>query len=175
MTDKPIEKTEEEKNEELAKANLDKKNRLWDYAAPKLITHAKYGELADISEVFYRNSIIQVPTDHTYQLLFLPQLLTEGGAITSQYIQSTSQAILQNSFFNLKIEDALAYTEYKGPIRTDYAGKYLNQIDKEGAFRIINDAMLYQSDEVAKGILGLRQKEISKGLEKIVGEPEKKE
>jgi hypothetical protein len=175
MTDKPTEKTEEEKKEEVAKAHLDKKNRLWDYASPKLITHEEYGNLANASEALYANAIIQVPTDHAYKLLFLPQLLKEGGAITSSYIQSASENILQNSFFDLKIEDALNYAGYKGSIKADYTGKYLNQIEKDKAHQIIRNAMLYQSDEVAKGILELRQKEIPKGLEKIIGGSEDKE
>lgn len=174
-TPQPKEKTEEEKREEVAKLNLDTKNRLWDYASPKLITHEEYGGLANEAEAFYFKAISETPSDLAYKSLFLPQLLNEGGAITSPYIQKTSQLILQESLSSLKAENALSYCGYKGALGPSYSGKYITQLDPKIAGAIVGSAMQYQKDEIVKKILSSRQENIPKGLEQILAEPKKPE
>jgi hypothetical protein len=179
--DKPKEKSPEEikkeqeaamvKQAEVAKKNLE--SGLWNYAAPKLVTHEQYGQLAKGAEAFYLESISKSPDQLIYEQLFLPQLANEGGAITSPYIQNTSAAILQESLASLKIEDAVKYFQYKGTLKPELMGKYVRQLDKETASLIIGSAMQYKTDDTVKKILELRQKNISKGLEEILAAPEK--
>jgi hypothetical protein len=69
----------------------------------------------------------------------------------------------------------MKYAGYKGSIRADYAGKYVNQLDKKVAGSIIGSAIQYQTDETVKKVLASRQEQVSKGLESILKEPEKKE
>ena len=83
--------------------------------------------------------------------------------------------ILQESLASIKIEDALKYGGNKGPVRADWAGKYVNQLDKKVAGAIIVSAIQYQTGETVKKVLSSRQERISKGLEELVKEPEKTE
>lgn len=180
MADKPKEKTEEEKQAELAteRCKIAKKNlesSLWNYAAPKFITSEGYGKLSQGSQALYGQIISKSPEQGVYEQLFLPQLAKEGGAITSAYIQNTSAQILQESLASVKVEDAIKYFGVKGALKSEYAGKYVNQLDKETAQMIIGSAITYKTDELVKGILNLRQKEFSKELSDLLIEPEKKD
>jgi hypothetical protein len=169
--EKPKEKTKEEKIREIALKNLE--SSLWKYAAPKFISHAEYGNLADASEDMYAELIKKSPDQHVYEQLFLPQLSDEGGAITSPYLQVTSARILQESLLGVKVGDALKYAGYKGSIAQSYKNKYVNQLDKKEAGLIVGSVIRFKSDELVKGILDIRQKEISKGLEALVAEKPK--
>ena len=175
-TPEELQKEAEEKASKIAEvANKNLKSSMWNYAAPKFISHEEYGKLAEAGINFYNEAISKSPEQHVYEQIFLPQLQNEGGAITSPYIQSTSAMILQESLASVKIEDAMKYAGYKGSIRVDYAGKYVNQLDKKVAGSIIGSAIQYQTDETVKKVLASRQEQVSKGLESILKEPEKKE
>lgn len=183
MVEEKKEKSPEEKKKEQAEAfakaaevgNKNLKSSMWNYAAPKLITHEGYGQLAEAGVDFYNEAISKSPDQHVYEQIFLPKLQEEGGAITSPYIQVTSQKILQESLMYVKVEDAMKYAGVKEPIKAEYAGKYVHQLGKEVAGTMVGSAMQWQTDEVVKKVLVSRQAEITKGLEKILKEPEKKE
>ncbi len=169
----PKEKSLEEKRAEVSLKILN--GDMWNYAAPKFIGHAEYGNLAEHSNLFYYKVIGNSPSQEIYETLFLPQLMGEGGAITNPYLQNTSARILEESLASIKVEDALKFAGYTGNIKADYAGKYVNQLDEKVAGTIVSYALQYKTDELVKDLLSLRQKEIPKGLEKLVGEEEKKE
>jgi hypothetical protein len=177
--EKSPEELQKEKEEALAKgAEVSKKNLespLWDYASPKLITHEGYGQLAESAIGFYNEALSKSPDQHIYEQIFLPQLLSEGGAVTNPYIQSTSYKILQESLQLVKIEDAMKYAGVKEPIKAEYAGKYVHQLGKEAAGAIMHSALQYQTDEVVKKVLSSRQAQVSSDLEKMVCEPPKKD
>ncbi|MGY4884392.1 MAG: hypothetical protein ACP5NZ_02320 [Nanobdellota archaeon] len=179
---KPKEPTPEER--ELARGyalkNLDmKKSNLWKYASPKLITHSEYGELADATDGLYLEGIAKVPHQELYNQLFLSQLIdeegnpTSGGAITNPYIQETSQKILLGAVSSLKVSD-LAGLGYKANIKKAYLDKYINQLDKKEAGLLVSSFLGYKKDELAEQVLKIRKESNIKGLEKILGEPEKK-
>ncbi len=173
MTDEqPKEKSKEELRAEMAMKNL--KGTMWNYAAPKVVTHARYGELADSIQSLYASIIAKAPDQSIYDQLFLPQLMHEGGAITSPYLQSTSYAILQDDLLNIKIEDALELTGYKGTLKKELAGKYLKEAGGVGGL-ILDRVFRRKGDMFAKDILDVRIKEGSSDLEAIIGEPENKE
>ncbi len=172
MVDKE-EKSKEELIAELSMKNL--QGSMWNYAAPEFITPAEYGNLANSSQALYAQSISKSPEQYIYEQLFLPQLAKKGGAITSPYLQNTSAAILQESLLSIKIEDALKFMKYEGKTNPEYAGKYVNQLDEKVAGAIVGSAIQYKTDGLVQGILDLRMKGISKNLETIIGEPEKKE
>ncbi len=170
--EQPKEKSKEEKARDIAMKNLD--SALWKYAAPKLITFEQYGKLSDASQSFYDEIIKKTPDQSIYEQLFYPQLANESGAITSPYIQNTSAKILIESIGSLKVSDLSKYG-YKGAIKESYKDKYVHQLDEKEAGMIIGSVMTMKTDGVVKEILDLRQKEISKGLESILAEKEKKE
>ena len=117
-------------------------------------------------------TINKSPDQDIYQQLFLPQLVNEGGAITSPYIQNTSLAILRESLEGVKIGDAIKYAGYKGDIKSEYKDLYLRQIDEKGKGIIMGSVFQYKADDLAKKALDIRQKNIPKGLEEIFA-PEK--
>ena len=163
---------EKAKNREAALENLG--GSLWNYAAPKLITAEQYGGLSQASERFYFETISKAPEQNVYEQLFLPQLAGEGGAITSPYLQTRSLAILQESLFGVKVEDAVKYAGVE-KVGEKFKDKYVSDLSQEEAGQIVGSAIQYQTDNKVKDILALRQKGISEGLEKILSEPEKKE
>lgn len=156
------------KKEEIAKKNLE--SSMWKYAAPKFISPAEYGNVAEYSKKNYDELIQKAPDQHIYNQLFLSQLSQEGGAITNGYLQNTSAAILQESLASVKISEALKYAGVKG----NYADKYVHELDEKEAGAIISYAIQFQTDEQVKSILANRQKLISGSLEKIL-EGKKKE
>jgi hypothetical protein len=160
--EKEITPEEKEKNRQVALKNL--KSSMWDYATPKFMSPAQYGQLSEYSKLGYTELIKKAPDQQVYEQLFLPQLAREGGAITSPYLQNTSAAILQESLAGVKLSEALAYAGVKG----NYADKYVGDLGDEEAGAIISSAIQYQTDEKVKGILAIRQKSISGNLEKIL-------
>lgn len=178
MTEKTPEQIEKEKQiaeqkekvRQVALKNLG--SALWNYAAPKLISAEQYGSLAQSSEMFYQNTVTKAPEQNVYEQLFLPQLMKEGGAVTSPYLQSTSLKILQESLLSVKVEDAVKYSGVKS-VGEQFKGKYVSDLGEKEASQIVGSCMQYQTDEKVKEILALRQKSISSGLEKILGEKEK--
>ena len=174
MTDeKSKEKSKEELRAEMAMKNL--KGSLWNYAAPKIVTHSRYGEISDSIKYFYSNLIAKAPDQNIYNQLFLPQLMYEGGAITSPYLQNTSYAILQDDLLNIKIEDALGLMGYKGTLKKELSGKYVKDTGGSIAGLILDRVFRTKGDMFAKDILDTRIKEGPKDLEAIIGEPENKE
>jgi hypothetical protein len=169
----PEQKAEfQEKAAEVGKKNLE--SSLWDYATPKFVTHEQYGQLANGAQAFYQKAISKTPDQHVYEQLFYSQLTNEGGAITSPYLQNKSAAILQESLFTLKVEDAVKYAGYNGEIDEKYKGKYVTEIDEKEAGQIVGSAIQYKTDGKVKEILELRQKNISKNLEEVLKPKEEK-
>lgn len=154
------------------------KSNLWNYAAHELITSADYGKLSEASDSLYVQGLSRVPHQELYERLFLPQLLgkdgspNKGGAITNPYIQENSYKILLNSVVSLKVSD-LAGLGYKANIKKEYLDKYISQLDEKEANFLIGSFVGYKKDELAEQALKLRKEANIKGLEKILGEPEK--
>lgn len=167
------EKAEAEKKEnvrQIALKNLG--SALWNYASPKLITSEAYGSLAQGAQAFYGDVVSKTPDQHVYEQLFLSQLSKEGGAITSPYLQATSLKILQESMFSVKVSDIMKYAGAKS-VGENFKDKYVFELGEKEAGMIVGSCMQYQADEKVKEIIGLRQKEVSSGLEKILADPEK--
>jgi hypothetical protein len=177
MTEKNSKEKQEEiqrkeKQREVALINLE--SSMWNYALPKLITSEQYGKLSEGSKQFYNQTISKTPEQSVYEQLFLSQLNSEGGAITSNYLQTTSAQILQESLLSVKTEDVMKYFKIKN-IKESLQDKYINELSEEEMQQIVGSYFQYKTDEKVKEILDLRQKSITKNLEELVSEKQKSE
>lgn len=150
-------------------------SQLWDYALPKLVTFESFGRLSEGAKEKYAALIQKVPSQEMYERLFAPQLLEEGGAVTSPYIQNSSAAIIQQSFAMLKVEDIVKYVGAKGNIKESYKGKYVADLDKKEVGTLIAMAMSYGLNKKIVELVGDESKGIASGLEKLVCEEPKEE
>jgi hypothetical protein len=173
MAEKTPEQIEKEKAEaekrakmrDIALKNLD--SSLWDYASPKLITSENYGKIAEASEGFYQEALSKAPDQNIYNQVFLPQLMSEGGAITSPYIQQTSYKILQESLFSVKVNDLTKNLGITN-VREDLKDKYVSQLDEKSAGQIAGSYLQYKTQDKVKDILSMSQKGIVSGLEELL-------
>lgn len=163
--------TPEEKKEtarEFALKNLD--SSLWEYATPKLVTPEQYGQLSLLAKEDYNQIISKSPEQSLYEQLFLPQLASEGGAITSPYLQERSLRILQESILSLKVEDISNYFGLKKPIKSAYEDKYVSELDEEDSKVVIGSYMSVKASDIVAKLLGRNKQKISSGLEEILCE-----
>jgi len=148
---------------------------LWDYALPKLITFENFGHFSEAAKRKYLEIIKGVPSKDVYEQIFLPQLASENGAVTSPYIQNASATNLQQSFAMLKVDDVVNYFGSKKSIAENYAGKYIADLDEEVAGEIIGRAMNYGINKKVVELAGDESKMNVAGLEKLVCEEPKEE
>lgn len=171
LTKEEIEKQKKDQRDAAMKI-VDPKGNFWNYALPKLITFENFGKTAEIAKRKYNETISKAPDQTTYENLFYPQLATEGGAITSPYLQEMSFRILLESFSRIKVQDALGYLGSKKPVKKDYSNKYLFELPEEQRNTIISSCMNYRANEKDKELLSFENSAITSGLEKILAEPE---
>lgn len=162
-----------EKIREVALKNLE--SSLWKYATPKLVSQEQYGMISKMAGADYQNTLSQTPDQNTYEQLFYPQLASEGGAITSPYLQVTSTKILQESVMSLKVEDVYKLMKLSKPMKASYQGKYISELDKEEIQSIVGSYMQNKVTDIVTELLGKQKQGISKGLEEILCEEEQKE
>lgn len=170
-------KDDAKKREALRKNALTNINsELWDYALPKLMTFENFGRFSEHAKVKYASKTEKAPSQFIYETLFLPQLASNRGAVTSPYIQETSAAIIQGSFMNLKVEDIYKYAGMKLNLKGDYKDKYVADLDEEEVQEIISGAMNYGLNKKISELAGDENKAITSGLEKLLcEEPKPKE
>ena len=163
---------EKELSRQYALKNI--KSALWDYAAPNLITQQNFGMLSESAKGEYNELIKKAPSQDIYEQIYLPQLRKEGGAVTSPYIQDASSSILQQSFASLKVEDIVAYVGAKRDLAEKFKNKYVLDLDKETAQSLIGVGMQKGIYEKLGSIIKSDSNKLSKGLEELVCEPERK-
>ncbi len=164
-------KEKREARREFALMNLD--SSLWNYATPKLVTPEQYGQLSLLAKEDYNQTISKSPEQSLYEQLFLPQLASEGGAVTSPYLQERSLRILQESILDLKVEDIANYLGLKKPIKKDYKDKYISELNEEDSKVVIGSYMSVKANDIIAKLLGRNKQKISGGLEEILCESEK--
>ncbi len=169
--------SEKEKIEILREVSLkDLEGSLWNYATPKLVTPEQYGQLSKLASADYINTISQTPDQHAYERLFLPQLATEGGAVTSPYLQERSKKILQESVMSVKVEDIYNLVGLKEPMKESYKDKYVFELGEDEVKSIVSSYMGLKVTDIVSGLLGKQKQAVTKGLEEILceGKTEKK-
>jgi len=163
--------TPEQKEEarEVALKNLG--SNLWNYATPKLVTSAQYGQLSEVAKSLYPQLISQSPPNAELWRQLTP-LLAKEGAITSPYLQTVSAKILQESIAMLKVEDVYGAFGMDKSMKKDYAGKYVFELPEEEVKNIIGSYMNFRTFDIVKGLLDMNKQGIKKGLEGILCESE---
>jgi hypothetical protein len=162
-----------EKDRAVALKNIE--SALWNYALPKLVTFENFGRLSEGAKEKYTALIQKTPSQEMYEQLFAPQLVNEGGAVTSSYVQNASAAIIQQSFAMLKVDDLTKYVGVKGSIKESYKGKYVADLDKKEIETLISYAMQFGINKKIVELVGDESKGIASGLEKIICEEPKEE
>jgi hypothetical protein len=145
----------------------------WDYTLPKLVTPAQYGQIAQMAEMKYQGTVSKTPSQEIYERLFAPQLLNEGGAITSPYLQNQSIAILQDAFMRITIQDALEYAGSKKSLKAEYIGKYISDLSEKQRGEIVGSCIVQTTNKKVAELLGEANKGITSNLEKILAEADK--
>ena len=171
--EKLSEKEKKEKLREISLENLE--SSLWDYATPKLITTEQYGQLSRLVNTNYMNIISQAPKQDIYEKLFLPQLVEEGGAITSPYLQVTSLKILQESLVSVKVEDIYKLVGLKEPLKDSYKDKFIYELSEDEIKSITGFYMSLKVNDIVSSLLGKQKQATTKSLEKILCEEKKSE
>ncbi len=171
---KKAEKAQEEKREN-ALTIINAKSSMWNYALPRLVTPAQFGQVSELAKRKYSELISKAPEQITYEQLFLPALSHDGGAITSPYLQERSAGILQEQFSYITIQDALEYVGSKKSVIVDYANKYVGDLKEEELKAIIGSCMGFTINKKVASLLNDSNKDIASGLEQILTEPDKKE
>jgi hypothetical protein len=160
---------EREAGRAVALQNLDSK--LWDYALPKLVDLAQFGQIAtNAINRGFPEVLSEVPTQEIYEQLFLPALASENGAVTQPYIQNNSARILQESLMRIKVEDVLAYFDSTRSVKEDYQGKYISDLSEADAGNIIQGYMSHKTTKKVSEILSDAADVIPSGLEEMLCE-----
>lgn len=168
--------TEAEKREELRKVSLmNLESSLWNYAAPELITPQQYGNLSKMAQSIYPQLISKAPEQHVYEQLFLRQLASKEGAITSPYLQEVSAKIIQQSIASVKVEDIYKLVGLKKPMKESYQGKYVFELNEKEVQAVIGMYMQSKVTDIVSSLLGIQKQESVKGLEELLCEEENKE
>lgn len=168
----PVDKEKQKKDERNA-ALKSLKLGFWDYALPKLVTPAQYGQIAQMAEMKYKQTVLKAPSQDIYERLFAPQLLDDGQAITSPYLQNQSIAILQDAFMRITVQDALEYSGSKRTVKSEYAEKYISDLSEKQRQTIVGSCMTQTTNKKVADMLGEANKGITSSLEEIIAEPEK--
>lgn len=170
MTNEPTAE-QKEKGREVALKNLE--NPLfWKYATPKLVNTEQYGMLSKLAGADYQNTLSQTPEQSVYEQLFYPQLVSEGGAITSPYLQKKSISIIQQSILMLKVEDLPKLIGTDKSIKEIYAEKYISELPEEKIKDIISSYMSFKTPNIATELLKMQENGAKNTLEKLLCESE---